>query len=88
MLKLKFFLFFKPKVVYLRPLLSSLPFPKFWKQNVMNFGHKHVETFTEKTVLLDQQKFCFRHKIMLLLFVQQNCFVEPEKFFCWVSLLV
>ena len=35
---------FKPKVVYLRPLLSSLPFPNFWKQNVMDFGQKHVET--------------------------------------------
>ena len=41
--KVNFFSFFKPKVVYLLPLLSSLPFPKFWKQNFMNFGHEHVE---------------------------------------------
>ena len=33
-----------PKVVYLRPFLSSLPFPKFWKQNFMFYGHKHLET--------------------------------------------
>ena len=34
----------KPKVVYLRPFLSSLSFRKFWKQNFVYFGHKHVET--------------------------------------------
>ena len=39
-----FFLTSKPKVVYLRPFLFSLPFPEFWKQNVMYFGSKHVET--------------------------------------------
>ena len=33
----------KPKVVYLRPFSSSLQFPKFWKQNFMNFRHKHIE---------------------------------------------
>ena len=27
-----------------RPFLSSLPFSKFWKQNFIYFGHKHVET--------------------------------------------
>ena len=39
-----FVLFLKPKVVHLRPFLSSLPFPKFEKQNFIYFGHKHVET--------------------------------------------
>ena len=34
----------KPKVVYLRPFSSSLPFPKFRKKNVMYFVHKHVES--------------------------------------------
>ena len=34
----------KTKVAYLRPFLSYLPFPIFWKQNFMYFGHKHVET--------------------------------------------
>ena len=43
---------------------------------------------TEKMVLLDQPKFFCRNKIIFLLFVQQNCFVEPAKIFCWVSLLV
>ena len=32
-----FFLLSKPKIVYLRPLLSFLPFPKFWKQNCTYF---------------------------------------------------
>ena len=40
----KVFLLSKPKVVYLRPFSSSLPFPKFWKKNLMYFGHKHVES--------------------------------------------
>ena len=39
-----FFSLSSPKVVYLRPFLSSLPFPNFWKQNFMYFAHKHVET--------------------------------------------
>ena len=39
-----FFSFLKPKVVYLRPFLSSLSFPKFWKQKLTYFGHKHVAT--------------------------------------------
>ena len=39
-----FFSLLKPKVIYLRLFLSSLPSPKFWKQNLMNFEHKHVET--------------------------------------------
>ena len=39
-----FHLFSKPKVVYLHPFLSSLPFSKFWKPNLMYFGPKHVET--------------------------------------------
>ena len=39
-----FFSLSKPKVVYLRPFLSSLLFSKLWKQNVMYFAHKHVET--------------------------------------------
>ena len=39
-----FFSLSKPKVVYLRPFLSSLPFPNFFKQNFMYFAHKHVET--------------------------------------------
>ena len=38
------FLLSKPKVIYLRPFSSSLPFPKFWKKNLMYFGHKHVES--------------------------------------------
>ena len=33
-----------PKVVYLRPFLSSLPFSKFWKNFFMYCAHKHVET--------------------------------------------
>ena len=37
-------LILKLKVVYLRPFLSYLPLPKFFKQNFMYFGHKHVET--------------------------------------------
>ena len=41
---LNFVSFPKPDVVYLRPFLTSLQFPKFWKQNFMFFGHKHVET--------------------------------------------
>ena len=43
LLKLNFFLFIKPKVVYLRLFLSFLPFPKFFNQNFMCFGHKHVD---------------------------------------------
>ena len=39
-----FFHFRKPKIVYLRQFLSSLPFPKFWKQNFMYFEHKHAGT--------------------------------------------
>ena len=42
--KPNFFSFLKSNVVYLRPFLSSLPFPKFWKKNFMYFEHKHVET--------------------------------------------
>ena len=30
----------KPKTLF----LSSLAFPKFWKQHFMYFGHEHVET--------------------------------------------
>ena len=40
----KKFLLSKPKVVFLRPFLSSPPFPKFWKENFMYFGQKYVET--------------------------------------------
>ena len=36
------FLLSKPKVVYLRPFSSSLPFPKFWKQKLMYFGHNSL----------------------------------------------
>ena len=39
-----FLLLSKPRLVYLDPLISSLPFFKFSKQNVMYFGVKHVET--------------------------------------------
>ena len=39
-----FFSFLKAKVVYLRPFLSSLPFPKFKKQKFLYFGQKHIET--------------------------------------------
>ena len=45
-LKLNFFSFWKPNVVYLQYILSfltSLQFSKFWKQNIENFRHKHVE---------------------------------------------
>ena len=31
----KIFLLSKPKIAYLRLFSSSLPFPKFWKQNLM-----------------------------------------------------
>ena len=34
----------KLNVVYLRPFLFSLPFPKFRKQHFIYFGHKHFET--------------------------------------------
>ena len=34
----------KLKVVFLCPVLSSLPFPTFWKRNFMYFGRRHVET--------------------------------------------
>ena len=43
-LKLNFFSILKIKIVYLRPFLSFLTFPKLWKQNFMHFGHKYVET--------------------------------------------
>ena len=42
-----FFSLSKPKVVYLRPILSSLPFPKFKKQYFMYFEHKRIETGTK-----------------------------------------
>ena len=42
--KLNFFSFSKPNVVYLRPFLTSLQLPKFGKQNFMYFGREHVET--------------------------------------------
>ena len=38
------FLLSKPKQVYLHSFLSSLPFPKFWKQNFISLGHKDLET--------------------------------------------
>ena len=41
--KLKFASFLKPKVVYLRPFSSYVTILKFWKQNFMYFGHKHLE---------------------------------------------
>ena len=41
------FLFLEPKVVYLRPFVSSLTFLKFSKQNFMYFGHKHVEPYNQ-----------------------------------------
>ena len=39
-----FFSSSKPIVVYLRPFLSFLLFLEFWKQLLIYFGHKHVET--------------------------------------------
>ena len=42
--KIELFSISYPKVVYLRPFLSSRTFPKFWKQNLMYFGHKDVKT--------------------------------------------
>ena len=43
LLKLNFFSIWKPKVVYLHPFVSFLPFPKFLKENFMYFSHKHVK---------------------------------------------
>ena len=43
-LKKKNFSLSKPKVVCLRPFLSSLSFSDFLKQILMFFGRKHVET--------------------------------------------
>ena len=40
----KYFSLSKPKVVNLRIFLSSLSFPKFWKQNFIYFGLKHIKT--------------------------------------------
>ena len=37
--ELNYFLFYKPNLVYLRSLLSSLPFLKFKKQNFMYYWH-------------------------------------------------
>ena len=42
--KLNFFLFLKPNLVYLHSFLASPQFSKFLKQNFMYFRHKHVET--------------------------------------------
>ena len=39
-----FYSFSKANVVYLRSFLTSLQLSKFWKQNFMYFGHRHVET--------------------------------------------
>ena len=46
--KIEFFSFLKPNLVYLCPLLSFIPFPKFSKQNFMYFGHKHNKKKTCK----------------------------------------
>ena len=43
--KFDLFRIWKPKVVYLRPFLSSLILSKFWKRNSM---------YTEKKMLLNQ----------------------------------
>ena len=51
-LYINFSLISKPKVVYLRTFLSSLTFPKFWKQNFMYYGHKHVETSNHTNLLI------------------------------------
>ena len=46
----------KPKVVYLRPFLSSLSFSNVWKQILMFFGRKHLET-----------EQCFLHELTCFL---------------------
>ena len=48
-----FFLFSKPKVVYLNTFLSSLQFSKFREQNQMYFWCNHVET-----------ESCFSHELV------------------------
>ena len=42
--KIELLSFFKSKAVHLHLFLSTLPFPKHWKQNFIYFGLKHVET--------------------------------------------
>ena len=51
--------------------------------NVCEECKTEPEARTENTVLLDDPKLCCRNKIIFLLFMQQNCFDEPEKIFCW-----
>ena len=50
--KLDFFSISKPKVVYLRPFLSSLPFSKFGKENFMYFRNKRVKTWNQSNLLI------------------------------------
>ena len=51
LLKVNFFKFrnqnLSTKPIYLLSFFPSLTFPKFWKQNFMYFGHKHVETLNQ-----------------------------------------
>ena len=44
LLRLNFFTILKLKVIYLRPFLTFLSFPKIWKENFMYLSHKYVET--------------------------------------------
>ena len=48
----QFYIFLRAKVVYLRPFLSSLTLPKFWKQTFMYFRHKHMETLNQSNLLI------------------------------------
>ena len=52
LVKLNFISISKPKVVYLRPFLSSLPLPKLLKQDFIYFSHKHVETESQSNLLI------------------------------------
>ena len=64
-----FFSFSISKVVYLRPFLFYLPFPKFWKQNFMYFAHKHVETRTNCSHKLAT---FLKYHMPLRQFIQEN----------------
>ena len=58
-------LILKPKVVYLRPFLSSLVFSKFWKENFMYFCHNCVSSGNKNTN--------YRYFVSLLIAKKQIC---------------
>ena len=64
------FLLLKPKIVYLGPFSSFLPFPKFCKQNLVYFGHKNGET--GPSCLHKLATFLKYHMPLIL----QNCITE------------